>query len=544
MGALTAARLAAWRELRARWPLLLAGPALWAFGAAVPDYYRAGWDAFLLVLLLPVLCGLLAVRGGAAADNWWRGLGGPGWARLAGTAAVQLPPLVFTAGMAQLRLVLAGSSIMGGELSDYVIHFVLVAVYAVGLASRSLCAGLPTLAGFLGASLALAAGLVASSWLRLLPYELGLALRLGLLALGGLALAAVWEGRLGPWGAAVRRHGRWAGPLALLVFALLCVGGEAALRIPHRGSIYSGDIILAEDGSRVLRITSRGRAWLWQDGRDRLLADRFVCVGYLGPWGSLALKLTRGGRDGPFALLLRDARGRSQECSFPTTSEPRWRPDGLALSVRGWNGRTYLLDLDQGCQLQTSDIRGIRWLGPRQLVTKTDGLYLDGKYLEDVPWPSRVRAVSSTHLVTQRYQERAPPRRGYQNLEKTLFAIREDGVERVTELEDWYVTATPERICTHARSSKIRPWRCWDQDGETVHHPPEGYYWRSAPDLAWRPDPQGVQFTDTVGRYWIRPDEYIDFTRLDPDRLRVLAEDAVIDLHADGSRTEHRLRSW
>jgi hypothetical protein len=72
MGPLLTARLAAWRELYARWPLYLICP-FFLLLALVSSNLRFAVQLFVLLVLLPPLTVFLAARPGARSDPFWRG---------------------------------------------------------------------------------------------------------------------------------------------------------------------------------------------------------------------------------------------------------------------------------------------------------------------------------------------------------------------------------------------------------------------------------------------------------------------------------------
>jgi len=570
------ARLAAWRELRARWPLLLLGPGFWALGQTIPVRSRPGWDLFLLALLLPGLSLLLAGRGSAASDRWWRGLGGPAWARLLGQLGAQLPPLVFTAGMAWMRLATdggglnVGRGVLGSAVPNHVLILALPALYFVGLAARGLRAGFPLLAGPMLAALMLAASMLANDWLRLLPTWLGLSMRLGLLALFGLFFALRWEARLGPWGAAVRRSGRWSWALAALAFLLISTAVEGALRSPHLHSVR--DVEISRDGSAVLRLTRQrdplfargGRAWLWRIGGERLLPQKGVNKAELGPQGAVLLAVARPTLSGTMHdFVLLDAQGREARCEGFTHTDPaqlgrtpflaQWSPTGTvaAFLPREWlsfgegTRRFFLLDADKGCQPQDPEVRDILWLDDAMLVQRDEGYTLDGRALNGLPEGAILHALDGSRLATLKLQDsESDEAQGKRVAIYRIYELRGSQASLLVSFNSREGTYTEDGYCL--RSPTLRDsYRCQTWDGQTLDVSKGRREWIRSLSPLLIEDLDSDHVTGPQDRRWQLPRFTVTrFAPLDPDTLRSVTAQAVIDLHADGSRTVRPLRGW
>ena len=90
MNAWTTMRFAAWRELHAHPLAIVIPPVLTILAAFQSGEPLNAWILFSLLLSTFTLW-WLAARGDGSADAFWRGLGGPHWARLAGAWMAHAP---------------------------------------------------------------------------------------------------------------------------------------------------------------------------------------------------------------------------------------------------------------------------------------------------------------------------------------------------------------------------------------------------------------------------------------------------------------------
>lgn len=257
--------LSIWREWRARWPVFALAAACALLPAVLPERQAGGWALFALLLVLPALVCFSAAGGSAAPDAFWRGLGGPAWARSNGATVVHL--------LAFVPPIMALSRVDPPGEGGVPIYFgVLLALYGATRAARALSSGVPVLlgpilvsAGFIGWSLL-------SARLDLHQAEVSVAPRGAVLGVLGL-LGAIWlDARFGAWSAGLRR-GTVAAALGLGLGAP-ALGAVSELGIGWLGS--PGSRVLDFDATRVLRAHWRGegklnRAWFTLETSGRTL---------------------------------------------------------------------------------------------------------------------------------------------------------------------------------------------------------------------------------------------------------------------------------
>ncbi|MES2638745.1 MAG: hypothetical protein V4850_04665 [Myxococcota bacterium] len=375
MNAWTTFRLAAWRELWGRWPLHVVAPVLGALGALFPDDLLL--KGFILLLLFGVV-GVIASGGRVAADAFWRGLGGAGWARVAGAMAVQVPPLVVAVALLQGRTA-AG---------------ILAVVYTSVLLARTLGGGLLLLFLPLGTMVVILVLWLLSLWLlfRGDGVFFGWTVAASLLAVVG-ALCAEQRGE------GARRGPRWArwtriGAVSVATLWIAAMGLSAvpfgAVPVSSFTPSASGAVLLLPIG-KIASLYSR--ATLWEAGQRRSIGPRGALGGHLGPDGAAILHMSPSIN----AQLLVAPDGATQACVVPAprgSLEYSWRADGRAVFVETKSGM-YEIAIDTGCALLPATLGG--WLGTQRVLVTDNVVRIDGVELAR-PGPVAKLVQSEGHV--------------------------------------------------------------------------------------------------------------------------------------------------
>jgi hypothetical protein len=417
VSAWTTFRLAAWRELWGRWPLHVVAPVLAAIGALFPD--ELFLKGFILLLLSGVV-GVIASGGRVAADAFWRGLGGPGWARLAGAMAVQVPPLVFAV------------AVLEGRTSAVV----LCVLYTSVLLARTLGGGLLLLFLPLGTIVVILVLWLLSLWLlfRGEGVFFGWSAAASLLAVVG-ALRAEHRGegaRRGP------RWARWtrigAGSVATLWIAAMGLSAVpfGAVPMSSMAPTASGAVLLLPFGKISSLYT---RADLWRDGQRRTIGPRGTLGGRPGPDGAAILHMSPSINE----QLLVAPDGATQACVVPaprTFLEYSWRADGRAVLVETKEGM-YEIAIDTGCALLPATLGA--WLGT-QLVLVTDNVVrIDGVELGR-PGPVVGLVESGGHV--------------YALAGGMLYEVTAAGLDPLASLDADYLSAVSHGVCATGASKR------------------------------------------------------------------------------------------
>jgi hypothetical protein len=561
MTALLTARLAAWREVHARWPLFLIAPLLLLLTMPLRQEVRDAVGLFVVLVLLPPLTVYLAARPGARSDPFWRGLGGPKWAALAGAAGVHVAVLGTTAlaALPTLDPHDAGLVMALGGLGFLVL-------YSTTAAARSVSSGGVVIGGLIiGGSL-----LFLGSWLSLLvwkwPPVLALLVRTGMLITGCVGFALYGETVAGAWGGAVRRSRLGIG-WALAAGVLF---GPLALDAADIGGAWRSGLALnaigPNGGSAIYgpRYSSTwweapGRMVRWTEDGPELFGPPGGQDAEIGPAGAIAVTVFNSElEDHDVRTWLRTASGLELECPGMLPAwPPSWRSDGEAIVLQrhhpwaepipaGVPSRA-VLDVD-GCTPLAPDVAEVGWdRGRRVELTKNRVLRV-----EDGPRIDLTEAIEGSELgrpslhhvgdriVLSLFGVRGataahPEARGRPG----FLAVLEGDQIRVLEHGPG-VTSTrvfDDEVCTRV-ADKFRCRRP-DRDWGLSRTLPRGFDPAPVGAIAW----DGVRLTHHLdGRTWSvasprerGPGSYRFRTRLVRDRLRVFHDDRVeeIDTHGD-----------
>lgn len=340
-------RLAAWREARTRWWVHLVAPGLAL--AHFVLYVRLDLTSFFAGFIVP-MAALVATRGAGPADAFWRGLGGPGWARVAGSAVVSLPPLAAAWAVNQAPSV-GWMGVLWGAVTvarTFVAGPALLAAPLIALVA----------AGFVGI-------LLPGSWEFLaVP--------------GALALAMVAEGRVGVWTFRVRPSLRWGLASALLAPPFVGVGLLFTLPRTSLQVVSDGEVLIQRRSAwRGLRVA------VWRDGEERQVEAAGSRDAWLGPAGSVLLEF-------PEEVVLVSAAGDRSACVWERVkgAAPSWRADGRAVLV---DTPTGLVEVADGCR-SLDGLHQPGWLGDEPVGVRGDVLVVGER---EVTFPHGILDVAS-----------------------------------------------------------------------------------------------------------------------------------------------------
>ena len=391
----SAIRLAAWRELTTHWMFLLIMPLCLGLGVVLPEEIGLSWSAFLMVTVIPILLVMSAAGGSAPADSFWRGLRGPVWANLFGRQLVHLLMLGIPAFVTALSLIESGKLI---SFVDTDLHLQLLllgtgvfyaTLYTSVSAARTRLVGMHILAGpIAGVGIIGISSLLSFLFIQDWPILLGLCVRMGMFALVALVATYLWESRVGVWGAAVLRRGRWSPLLWGGALLATMTGVEQAWSFGVLPVGYQPSHI-AQDGSQILytntlRELDNGRVWSWtpEQGYHRL-ALRFNEGTFAGPGGALLYQM-----DGQIVL---EQGGVAQSCAFDDDIRyVEWSPSGGG-AVASREGRSnYLIE---GGGQPCAPVMAMGWQGD-ELVYEAGGAIHWGDQRVSLPTDGELTSLS------------------------------------------------------------------------------------------------------------------------------------------------------
>ena len=572
MNALLTARLAAWREVHARWPLFLIAPLLLVLTAPRKEEVRDAVGMFVLFVMLPPLTVYLAARPGAKADAFWRGLGGPAWASLAGSVGLHGAVLVTTA----LAAMPAWKGGLGGSAHPEVFALILaiplafLVLYATTAAARAFSGGGVVIAGVIVGVAVLVAGTVLSFSIWKWSPALTLLVRTLLLVVVSGALAVYGETFFGAWGGAVRRRATAVGMLAVA----LVLGVPLALDAADVGHVFRSRLFLNEvssDGASAAYgsggwgeewwMSSR-RAVQWTPGGSALVGPAGAWGVIVGPRGAVAMSVVH-----PDSLVdrsytwMRTASGVERTCEgMAPVYQSAWRADGEALALRRMTAyretpdprvpERAILDAD-GCTGLAQDVVAVGWdRGRRVEITERDTLRVEGMASASIPPTEGGVYACSLHLghvgdrlvvyrgsTVNDWRSTCP---GY------IAVLDQEGLRFLDFGKDIrWVSVVDDAVCGHAGDVV----RCHEPDGDdwtTVVHPPQvGPSDVPAPGGAMLHWKEGRVTDATSGRSWPVPNPIVirgreeswDYlfrgrVRIVDDRLRVFRDDRVEEVDA------------
>ncbi|MEE2827776.1 MAG: hypothetical protein VX498_01195 [Myxococcota bacterium] len=391
-------RLAVWRELYARVGLLGILLALAAIEAVLPDHGREPWEPFVLWMVLPPLSVVLALRGPATADSFWRGLGGSSAARGLATAAVHLGALCGTAGVLALGAAARGELIADPEVCSLRTYCGLLgSLWALVFAGRAVARGLVAVVPLLVAGAGLYGAILLAPQGDRWPEWEAICLRIFLLGGAALLLGLLLEGPVGAWGGAVRKRGfGLRSLLCVLCLVLLASLGVEAASPPHWRVTGAEWSYVSPDGALAFRQTDPygeqwtpwtqrwtpegGLEWWKRSGEERPSWDEDRTDGFAaGPKGAFVL----GGE-----VTWPDGSTTSCEAADLHMS---WSPDGRAAVLVSTDGEgTWVIATPQGCTTLPASVHRPRLRAGGELVFVRDRILFVGPSVEaarPVPFP-------------------------------------------------------------------------------------------------------------------------------------------------------------
>jgi len=508
MTATTTFRLALWREWRGRWALHGIAPALAAMLWALPDARVDGFGKWCLIVALILLLPAAAARGSATPDTFWRGLGGPWWARLAGTAAAALAPL------ALLGTVLLHPGVVV-EREQFLAYALAAAYLWITLwAARSATSGLRVVIGP-----ALAAGVVAgAAWaaerLQIWPFWQAALVAASMVAVIAVAFGVWTERTQGTWGIAVRRR-PWSRWVAATVMATLSV---PLLSLACWAPLWPLTFDASADGRTALVATDSGRLWTWNDGKWTRLAavakgGRFS----LGPNGAHAVW-----PEADFTVVWR-RRGAETRCPVESAEDIQgssWRSDGGAFAYKTLlvSGSTWRVVGEDGCE-DLGTHGDFAFLGTEQVTLDDGTVRVDGRTVGTSF--AEVRLIQSGAQV---YAIGA--KRGKADPECTLHQVMSVALIPLADraAHVWPVT---DGLCWREAESR----HCIRQDGTPVQVDPG---WSAVATGLWIDD--FIVRTADGSATWSRRDLGMarEIRLLDGPILRVFRDDGITD-HPPGA---------
>lgn len=403
MTATATARLSVWREVSSRWLVFALLPGLLPLGRLFNNAVDASsWLYFLFMTVAPLVCILAAAGGRAESDAFWRGLGGPAWARQLGRQAVHLV-LVGGAIVAlhlELQVQLEILSQYGKNPSEFepLTLFIYPALYASVAAARTRLSGLSLIVGPLAGLVVIGAGLFSSSiWMHDWSLSMGFAVRTVGFTAAALALSYRWERTAGVWGSAVSRSRR-----RFLTPALVLVGLTAAsvgIELVWSRGILPPNYVstsITSDGSMTLYRSKHNslsnslnvRYWTHsaEDGFRRLpgwhneayLGERGSVLGFTShvddqrSAGFFATTHPQTSEVTPTLMSSGQSLSCDQVLNSNSVSDSQWRSDGRGVLLSLGNiGQQYILDLDSGaCGLTSNQL----YLGDELVELESSGV--------------------------------------------------------------------------------------------------------------------------------------------------------------------------
>ncbi|MDP2314267.1 MAG: hypothetical protein Q8P41_15300 [Pseudomonadota bacterium] len=432
MSTWTTFRLAAWREFWGRWPVHAVAPVLAGIGLLLPMKASEYWANFVVVGVLPPLVGIVASRGRVAADPFWTGLGGPGWARLAGAVTVHLPPLV------------AAAVVLGVEESAGL----LLVVYTSVLAARSLRGGLLLVfAPFLAAPFAMGSAAFSSF---VLLNDVNHSCWWGVwFVLTGILAAGVafrWEqhgegGRMGP-SLGRRRLGTVGVGILAVSTAAVPLSRVLPCRSPsgYQDLSDSGAVLLVPVGEHSI-----GRAEVWMDGTRRVVGPRGADRGSIGPGGAVVLEVFD-------EQVFVTPEGAVLRCEAPPEGlsiRSRWRADGTTVLLLTPDG-LHTVGVD-GCRAEAAEDGA--WLGNQLVLVAGDAVLIDGA---EMARPGKTQAIeqSQGHV--------------YLIAGGALQEVTSGGLVTIAAVSGDRLQSVPHGVCVRETASE-RCW--WNGTHASVEHP-------------------------------------------------------------------------
>lgn len=542
MNAATTMRLAVWRELRSRWPLLLAGPLMLLLPPLLPGDWETGGWMFLTVVFWPLWTAALAGGANAAPDPFWRGLGGPEWARLLGGALVHL--VVLSLGI--VPYIGMHRHLPEWQTSEWLPDLLAAAgilwvLYASVFTARRLGAGLGVLSG--PGVVAGVVGLCAllSAQIQHWPMPWGALVHAGLALLVGLVATLHIALRTTARHVGLDRGLRRSVPFAMFVTLSGSLLVEAwwpwanARRLYWPQADAGGEHAVWTEGVGNVGPSGHMRVWEWADGAFRRTNDRRVDEIELGPAGSTLLATTGTGlKWGQHWAELRTADGSRTSCSLDwidddpnlTVHRVRWRSDGRALILSA-NGRA--MQLGPGCTPLNVPAEQVGWLGNTLVERRGDLLIVEGEELQAPVRGGEFYSVGPALYFAA----------GGSGAPKGVWQVTREGLREIQspDVHGW-LFEIPDGLCL--RPGRGASWTCWDQEGRA----------HDLGRLGRAVDLHHVgRFDGTVGRVqtvegqtrWNLPQGDIDLLRVRGDTLRVFHRGGFDDIGPDGTVTEHRI---
>ena len=375
MTALRTVGLAAWRELFRGWPIYLLVPAFLLAGQGMQDPIATAWWMFTAALILPTVCAVTAASGSGTADAFWRGLGGPAWARLLGRQLVHA--IYITLSSAAVLSNLVEVDLIEGQLTASDPEVLLLgllalygAIYTSTAAARTRLSGMALLAGPLVAGTSIGVSVAAGNWLYG-DWSEPFSLLARTVAFSAVSLWAAyrWESRMGVWGAAIQRE-RWAHLAGLFAIVGGLIGAEGLWSLGVLPPGYVGAQIAPDASVAVfrndLRLSGESRVWLWtpDSGLHRMPGEPVTDV-LAGPSGAVVTV-------SPGRTTTLHQGGDSVACDgVASTHAIDWRADGRAALLASSEGQRLLADVGTGT---CAPSQGIGWLED-DLVTVDGGVF-------------------------------------------------------------------------------------------------------------------------------------------------------------------------
>ena len=541
----TTARLALWRELRARAPWLALLGLLLVLEPLLPERSRGPWAWFGLLLVLPAASIGLGLGGRGETDSFWRGLGGSPRVREGTRALVHLTALL----LVWIALTLSASARGDGldellgiprmEEAHAALCFVL---WSLTFAGRAHASGAVALVPLLTAVGVLGLGTALWSGLERWPLVSSTLVRVETLGVLGL-LAGVQGAAVGAWGGAVRRRGFRLVHLSSTLAGLVLVSFVVELLFPVRWAPLSR-WYAAPDGSSAMLLPEPGHRWGMGMSRGALWDGQGLSWHRGDPW---AVTLGPSGSRFTPEEGFEWADGRKTRCGLLLDEVREFAVDGLSAVGRQAGSRLTtpewwapVLATPDGCQVTPKDVV-VAWpLEDGVVFTRHEGAD---------PVSGTGRVFSGVDVASAREVELPEPR-GFPNLNvqggvayvalkhgdaHVVGRIGDGAFEELFRSEEWYALhAESDEPCAYTNSSRRRV--CFDQDGSVFARAegpaddwealPGGWLWETSehrlrrprdgvtvplPETedAFRPSAPAVRITGTGDARYFGPDRRV-----------------------------------